>query len=107
MRIKTSILVVSSLLLLTGCTGPGEYWEPRTYGVRNSEWQQMSDSQRYYTEKSYRDAEHLKQQSKIEKKIQAEKHKVYKLEMENARLEKAKIQAEIKAEAVAAAAADK
>ena len=44
---KKSFLVfmLAASAILTGCTGPGEAFEPRTYGVRNSIWNNLTHRQ--------------------------------------------------------------
>lgn len=88
---KKISLVLASTLVLTGCFGAGEIWEPKTCGVRNSEWYAMSESERYYARRTFEDHERIAQQEKIDRKNQAANEKLQKLKMKNARLENEKL----------------
>lgn len=49
-------------VLLVGCTGPGEAFEPTTYGVRNSRWSQMTEAQQIAERQFYMQEQLLAEQ---------------------------------------------
>ncbi len=59
-QLKLTILIL--VLALTGCTGPGEVFESRTYGVRNSQWYLLNTSERYAAKQSYLQEQALEEQ---------------------------------------------
>jgi hypothetical protein len=58
-------LSVLSAVAISGCAGPGEYWEPKTYGVRNSNWQQMSASEQDAVARTYNENLRVAEQMRL------------------------------------------
>lgn len=67
-KIFFALSLVGTSLLLAGCTGPGEAFEPTTYGVRNSIWENMSTAQRQEAREDY----YIEEQLHIQREILAE-----------------------------------
>ncbi len=58
-------MCIISASTLVGCTGPGQYWEPKTYGVRNSNWERMSASEQDIVERTYNENLRVAEQMKL------------------------------------------
>lgn len=69
---------------VSGCMGPGEYWEPRTFGVRNSKWQQMTPENQYAIEVLYHEKQRLAEQIRLNDLKQKQANKVAKAIRKNA-----------------------
>jgi len=62
---KKAILLSAASLVLTSCIGPGELFESRTYGIRNSEWVSLSTAERYAARQTYLQEEALEEQRRM------------------------------------------
>jgi hypothetical protein len=58
---KKSVLFLT-ITMLAGCVGPGQLFEPRTYGVRDSEWVQLNTAERYAAKQAYLQEQALAEQ---------------------------------------------
>lgn len=83
MKIQVTTLALASTLLLVGCTGPGEYFEPKTNGVRNSKWTQLSTADKDAVEISFHEQERLKEQLRLNNLMRKQSKKVAKAERNN------------------------
>jgi hypothetical protein len=64
-KIIIAFCAVASLALSGCCNGPGDYWEPKTYGVRNSNWQQMSAGEQDAVARTYNENLRVAEQMKL------------------------------------------
>ena len=72
MKIIKKIILAITVIMTTACTGPGEIFEPRVYGVRQSKWEIMSEAQKVEAMKAYTlEQQRLVEQEKI--RVQQEK----------------------------------
>lgn len=81
MRIKITIFALASTIILSGCcTGPGDYFEPKTNGVRNSQWKQMSAIDQDAIEVAFHEQQRLDEQLRLNKLISKQNKQVAKAE---------------------------
>jgi hypothetical protein len=92
MKIKAVSLLLATSILLTGCTGPGDVFEHRTYGVRDSVWTNMSDSERYATKHSYiLEQQRLQEQRRVNAMLDAKEAELTRVRDQRYRLEQDRI----------------
>ncbi len=97
-KMKTSavLIVLTATLALTACTGPGEIWEPKTYGIRNSKWSLMSGDQQYAAEQLFHENQRLAEQRKMDE-LKLKQNKAYSKKLhKNENAQKDRLNEEIK-----------
>lgn len=73
-----------SAIIISGCTGPGEYWEPKTYGIRNSNWQHMSAGEQDAVARAYNENLRVAEQMKLNALKQKQMKQLAKAQRKNA-----------------------
>jgi len=82
---KSMLLPLAMSLVLVGCTGPGEMFESRTYGVRNSEWSMLNTSERYAAKQAYLQEQALAEQRRLNDILRAQNEEMQRARYDSAR----------------------
>jgi len=80
---------------ISGCTGPGEYWEPKTYGVRDSHWQQMSAGEQDIVVRTYNENLRVAEQMKLNALKQKQTRQLAKAQRKNAAAQSKRLKKEL------------
>lgn len=84
-------LLITLCITLSACAGPGELFEPTTYGVRNSEWNQMSETQKLAERQFYMQEKLLDEQIRANNLLAEQNRELAKSNHENNKLLREKI----------------
>lgn len=80
MKMIIKVMVLSFVLLLTGCCG---LFESKTCGIKNSQWAQMSAAEQFDIEKSYHEKQRIAEQLKANKLALKQQKKLAQIRKDN------------------------
>lgn len=86
---RIAVLLIISCVTLSGCFG-----ESKTYGVKNSEWSRLSESQKSEFERTYHEKQRLADQVKMNETLIKHNKKVAKVREENEKAQRRRLEEE-------------